>query len=155
MFEGIGTALVGVAAEAIVILGKQRGAAANIDGTFVRRVAGGAGKPPFRHGMMAGQFELAAHIEMALEADRFLRAGRLGHRPRAEAAGLGAAGGETVGRLGFAARFRGPAAWAVAGFAARGKPVRPRGFQAGVVSRGEITVELVVALLALLGADVL
>ena len=43
VFEGIGTALVGMAAEAVVILGKQRGTAANANGAFVRRMAGGAG----------------------------------------------------------------------------------------------------------------
>jgi hypothetical protein len=53
--------------------------------------------------MMAGQVELPAHVGMALEADRFLRPGRLGLHPRTKAAGLGAAGCETERRFRFAA----------------------------------------------------
>src|ERR1039458_8190185 len=98
VFEGIGTTLRCMAAEAVVILGKQRGAAANDNGAFVRRMAGGARQSPFRHRMMAGQVELALDVQMALEADRFLRAARLDLQPRTKAAGLGPAGGEAVGR---------------------------------------------------------
>src|SRR5450759_2608069 len=75
MFKGVGTSLGGMAAKAAFILGKQRRAAANHNGAFVRRMAGGAGESPFRHRMMAGQAELATDVQMALGADRLLRAG--------------------------------------------------------------------------------
>src|ERR1035437_5248487 len=105
--------------------------------------------------MMAGQVELAAHIEMTLVADCFLRAGQIDLHPRPIAAGLGTACGEAVGRLGLAARLRVQAARAVAGFAAGVKCIRSGGYQARVGGGREITVKLVVALFALLGADIL
>ena len=103
VLKGVRPTFVGVAAEATFILRHQRGATANVNGAFVRRMAGGAGQFAFRHRMMARQAELAAHVEMALEADRFLCAGRLDLQPPTKAAGLGAAGGETERRFRFAA----------------------------------------------------
>src|ERR1035438_7145715 len=153
VFEGVGTTLVGMAAKTVVILREQRGAAANHDGAFVRRMAGGACQSPFRHRMMAGQVELALDVQMALEAHRLLRAARFDLQSCAKAAGLGPAGGEAVGRFRLAAGLRVQAARAVAGFAAGVERVRPRGHQARVVRRGEITVELVMALVTFLGAD--
>src|ERR1019366_6311848 len=88
VLKGIGPTFVGVAAEAAFILGHQRGTAANVNGAFVRRMAGGAGQSAFRHRMMARQAELAAHVEMALEADRFLPAGRLDLQSRPVTGGL-------------------------------------------------------------------
>src|ERR1035441_3643668 len=81
--EGVGTPLGGMATKAAFILRKQRRAAANDDRAFVGRMAGRARQSPFRHGMMAGQAELATHVHMALEADRLLRAARLDLHPRA------------------------------------------------------------------------
>ena len=103
VLKGVRPTFVGVAAEAAFILGHQRGAAANVNGAFVRRMAGSAGQFAFRHRMMARQAELAAHVEMALEADRFLRAGRLDLQPCTITAGLRPASGETVRRFRFAA----------------------------------------------------
>jgi len=155
MLEGVGPALVLVATEAVVIRGKQGGAATNVDVAFMRGMAGRAAQSPLRNRMMAGQVELAAHISMALEAHRLLGAWRVNLQPRPIAGVLWAAGRETKRRLRFAARFRVQAARAMAGFAPGVDRVHPRGDEPRVVRRREIAVELVVTLLALLGANVL
>src|ERR1039457_708015 len=54
VFEGIGTTLGRMAAEAVVILGKQRRAAADDDGAFVRRMAGRGRGAPLRDRVVGG-----------------------------------------------------------------------------------------------------
>jgi len=56
------------------VLRMQRGAAALVDETFVRRMAFRAGHLAFRNGMMTRQIELAADIRVACETDLFRRA---------------------------------------------------------------------------------
>ncbi len=60
------------------------------------RMAVAAEHLSFGNGMMAGQAELAAHIAVALVADRFRRAGRLDRETRAIAARPRAAGAKTI-----------------------------------------------------------
>ena len=69
-------ALGGMAAEAAFVFGEERGAAAGVNGAFVRRMAVGATQFVLGHGMVGGKTELAAHIGVALEANRFRGAGR-------------------------------------------------------------------------------
>ena len=55
VFENKRTALRGVAANAGIVLGKQRGAAAGVDGARVRGMAGGAGQIPSGTGWWLGR----------------------------------------------------------------------------------------------------
>src|SRR5579859_7907307 len=71
VLENVRPALLGMAAETALVFGKQGGAATHERLAFVGRVAIGAGQPPLRHRMVAGQAELAAHVEVALETYGF------------------------------------------------------------------------------------
>jgi hypothetical protein len=90
-------------AQAHVIFRKHRSAAAGRNGAFVRVVTVGTLHPAFGHGVVIGEIELSAHIQMAGVTDRFLRPRRLHRHVRAVTARLAPAGGERVGRLRIAA----------------------------------------------------
>ena len=107
-----------MALDAIFLLRKQLGAAAGKGDALVRRMAHDAGHPAFGHGMVVGQIELAAHVQVTLVADVLDRTRRFERKPPAQCLRLRPAGGETVRRLDVAARILMQTAGAVAGFAA-------------------------------------
>src|SRR6266496_1256783 len=71
MFEYVETALGGMAAKAAFVFRKLRGAATEVNGSLVRRMALPATHFSFRHWMVTGKIELTAHIGVTLEANRF------------------------------------------------------------------------------------
>jgi len=71
VFEHVKTALGGMAAEAAFVFRKLRGAATDVKGSLVRRMALSATHFSLGHGMVTREIELAAHISVALEANRF------------------------------------------------------------------------------------
>ena len=154
VFEHIRPALLDVAAKAIVICRKQGGAAADLNRALVRRMALSAREPAFWNRMMTGQIKLSADVHMALEAYGFSRARGVNGEPSAETVGYGTAGSKAVRRLGLATGIRVKAARTMAGFTAGIERVGPFGHQASMVRGREITVNLFMALLAFLGADI-
>src|SRR5262245_38709488 len=104
---------------------------------------------------MARQIELAPHVRMALQTDRLDRSRVFSRYPGAKARAWGPAGGEAVGRLDLSSRFRMETGGTMAGFAPGTQRVGPRSNQPRVVGRGKIPVNLVMALLAFLGTDIL
>jgi hypothetical protein len=72
VFEHVRTTLRGVAPEAAFVGIQYRCAAAHVDRALVRGVTVRAIYFPLRNGMMTGKVELAAHVEVAIQADVFL-----------------------------------------------------------------------------------
>src|SRR6266568_246099 len=92
VFEHVKSALGGMAAEAAFVFGKLRGAATDLNGALVRRMAFLATHPSFRHRMVTWKIELTAHIGVALEANRFGCARGRHCKTRAKTGRLGASG---------------------------------------------------------------
>ncbi|MCU0752910.1 MAG: hypothetical protein MUC40_07810 [Akkermansiaceae bacterium] len=133
MLEDEGSALLGMALDAGLVLAGQRGAAA-LDGVaFVRVMAIGAGHLAIEHLVAVGQHELGLGIEVTLEAG-FRRLVRIDD---------GAKGPSGLDM--FAAR-------AVAGLATHVDGVLALGLESGVIGGFEIAHDLLVALGAFLGA---
>ena len=76
VLEHVNTALRGMAAKAALVSRKLRRAAADVTGAFVRRMTFPATHFSLGHGMVIRKIKLAAHIGVALEANRFGRARR-------------------------------------------------------------------------------
>ena len=74
VFEHIWSALGLMTLNAILLLREHLCAAARVGNPLVRRMTEDACHPAFGHGMMAGQFELAAHIHVTGVANRFFSA---------------------------------------------------------------------------------
>lgn len=136
-----------VTPDARIILGKDRRAAAHVRAAFVGRMAFRAAHPALGNRMVMGQLKLPADVDVTLEAHVIHRTLRFG-RNRLEAGGAWSSRRETERRLHFAAGFGMDAARAVAGFAPGLQGSWALGNQPGVISRGEIPVEFVVAGLA-------
>lgn len=154
VLEDIRAALRGMTFQTALVLFLQRRAAAHVRESFVRRMTFRAGHPAFGNGMMTRQAELAANIAVTGEADVLDRASGGRSDSRTVRVGDRATGCERVGRLGFAAGFSVKAARAVTGFATGVQHVRPAHREQRVIRRAEIVVEFLMALLALLRADV-
>lgn len=107
-----------MAAKTAFVHGEHRSASANVDRTFVRRMAIGATQFVLRHGMVVGQTKLAAHVGVTLEANRFRRARRTERNPRPEAVKCRASRREAIGGQNVSTGIGVKAARAVAGFAA-------------------------------------
>ena len=75
VFEDVKTALGGMAAKAAFVFRKLRRAATDLNGTLVWRMAFPATHLSLGHGMMTREIELATHLGVALEANRFGCAG--------------------------------------------------------------------------------
>ena len=73
MFEDIRTALGGMTLETVLCLGEQRRAAADMNAPLVRWMALNASHPALGNWMVAGQFKLAANVQVALVTHGFLR----------------------------------------------------------------------------------
>lgn len=106
------------------------------------------------HRVVAGQSKLAAHIGMTFETDRLFGTHRVDHEASAKAVGGRPTGGEAIRRFDLSPGFGVQAARPVAGFATRVEGIGSFGNQTRVVSGGKIPIQLVVALLAFLGADI-
>ena len=76
VFEHVRATLRGVAPEAAFVRVQYRCAAAHVDRALVRRMAVGAIYFPLRNRMMTGKVDLAAHVEVAIQADVFLDTAR-------------------------------------------------------------------------------
>ena len=92
VFENMNTALGRVTTKTALVLGKFRGAAAEVNGTFMRGMAFPATHFSFRHRMVAGKIELTLHISMALKANRLGCARRRNRDTPFKTSGLGASG---------------------------------------------------------------
>jgi len=144
----------GMALDTVFILRKQSGAAGNKSDSLMRRMTFDATHPSFGHGMMIGQIELAAHVQVALVTDILDRTRRLERVPAAQGLGLWPTGSEAVRRFDIAARILMRTARAVARFATGIKPVFALRDQSRVVGGLEAAADFVVALFAVRGADV-
>jgi len=143
-----------MALEAVFLLRQQLRAAADMGDAFVRRMALDASHPAFGHGMMAGQIELAAHVQVTLITNR-LNGPRRGQRqPRAQSVGLRTTSSEAVRRLGFAAGIRVDAGRTMAGFATVVVTIFAEGQKPCVVGGLEAAADFLVTLFTFAGADV-
>jgi len=139
---------------AVLLLRKQLCAAAGVGDAFVRRMTFHASHPAFRHGMMIGQIELSAHIQMAGVADIFNRARILHRETPTHGRRLRPAGRKAVRRFHLTAGIRMKARRTVAGFAAGIEAVLALRDEPGMVGGLEIAADFLVTLLAFGGADV-
>ena len=106
MFEGVRAALRGMTSYATLIERLRGGAAALVNGSFVGRMAVGAGDMPFGHWMVAGQVELTPNICVAGKANCLDGSRALHTINRVEARGERAPCAITVRRLWIAAALR-------------------------------------------------
>src|SRR5664280_1506013 len=146
--------LVGMALQTVLLLRQQLRAAADMGDALVRRMALDAGHLAFGNGMMAGQIELAAHVQVTLITNRLNGPRRGPRQPRAQASGLRTTGGEGARRLGFAAGIGMQARRSVAGFAAVVVTVFALGQQPRMVGGLEAAADFLVTLFAFAGTDV-
>jgi hypothetical protein len=99
VFEDVRATLGGVASEAGFIGIKQRHAAAGMNRPLVGGVTLRATHFPLRHRMVAGEVELATHVEVAIKADVFLEPPGREHRMGAAELGVWPTSRQNVGRL--------------------------------------------------------
>lgn len=150
VLEHIGPALGHVAAVTALVFGQEQRSAAHIGLPFVRRMTIRAAQPALGNRVVAGEIELAADVIVALETHCLGRARRLDSHTARKARIFAAARGKAEWGLGFTARLCMRAAGAMARLAPSVQGVRSLGYQAGVVSRREVTIELIMTLLAFL-----
>jgi len=141
--------------EAIVILRHQHRAAACVNAALVRRMTEGALHPALGNGMMIRQFELAAHIGVALVANGFPGpGGRHAGRGAGQAGGDGTTRAERIGCFDFTTGIGMQTGRAVAGFAADVLGVGSLGHEPRMIGGLEALVNFVMTLFALRGTDV-
>jgi hypothetical protein len=92
VFENMNAALGRMTTKATLVFGKFRGAAAEVNGPFVRGMAFPATHFSLGHRMVAGKIELTLHISVALKANRLGCARRRNRDTPAKTSGLGASG---------------------------------------------------------------
>ena len=106
VFKHIRSALGGMALQTVFILRTQHRAAAGESNSLVRRMTNNARHAAFGHGMMTGQFKLAAHIHVTGVTNRFLRPRRrFTGRWTTQTGGLRTSGHEAERRLNLTTRI--------------------------------------------------
>ena len=154
VLENVRATLRAVATEAALVFRKQGGPTTSVSGPLVRWMTISTGHFAFRHWMVAGQVELAAHVGVALEANCLFCSRRVNGKASPIAAGRRTASGKTERRFRFSAGFGVEAARAMARFAAGTQGIRSVGNETRMIGSGEIAIDFIVALFAFLRAYV-